>query len=346
MTQQTTNTSRFENSKRLVPSYGQAISVAAMVVGAGLIVWALLLPGNTSQIPFSVVETDAVERLLKDAKLKLPEGTETRSYAVRVDGVASPIAEFVSLGKDGKPSSVLSWVNTTAEPVLSPDVTSSEILKVTEAISKHTTADDILIGFPGFVGSIARLSQRQSLISSGAPLSVIAPAIWHDERAVIVGQQSKFWASQAKNDEATLNKFVDALLSDELTGTASLAALAKGKRSFLILNIADVMRLGALARERFHVGYRDFPGASRAHGLIKAVKGWLNKNGHSSYAVEQRDGDFSRVYFLGKNELKSALIARALPFSTTNPMQLDVLRLVYQTGGTWVFRIEPLKAAS
>ncbi len=346
MTNQTTNPSRFEKSKRLVAFKGQALSIAAMVVGASLVAWALLLPAKKSQLPFSVTETDAVERLLKDEKLTLPAGTETRSFAVRVEGVASPIAEFVSLGKDGKPLSVLSWVNTTAEPVLSPDVTSSEILKVAEAITKHTNADDVLIGFPGFVGSIARLTQRKSLISSGAPLSVIAPAIWHDERSVIVGQQKKFWASHTKNDEATLNKMVDALLSDELTGTASLAALAKGKRGFLILNIADVMRLGALARERFHVGYRDFPGASRAHGLIKAVKGWLTKNGHSSYAVEQRDGDFSRVYFLGKNELKSSLIARALPFSTTNPMQLDVLRLVFQTGGTWVFRIEPLKTAS
>ncbi len=346
MTNQNTSPSRFERSKRLVGLNGQVISIAAMVIGAGLVAWALLVPTSETQIPFSVHETDAVERLLKDAKLKLPDGTETRSYAVRVEGVASPIAEFVSLGKDGKPASVLSWVNTTAEPVLSPDVTSSEILKVAEAITKHTKADDILIGFPGFVGSIARLTERKALISSGAPLSVIAPAIWHDERSVIVGQQKKFWAAHAKNDEATLNKMVDALLSDELTGTASLAALAKGKRSFLILNIADVMRLGALARKRFYVGYRDFPGVSRAHGLIKAIKGWLSKNGHSSYAVEQRDGDFSRVYFLGKNELKSALIARALPFSTTNPMQLDVLRLVFQTGGTWVFRIEPLKSAS
>lgn len=313
-----------------------------MVIGAALVVWALMLPGRESQVPFSVTETDAVERLLKDEKLKLPDGAETRSYAVRVEGVASPIAEFVSLGKDGQPLSVLSWVNTTPDPVLSPDVTSSEILKVVAAITKHTKANDILIGFPGFVGSIARLTGRKSLILTGAPLSTIVPTIWQDERPVIISQQKKFWAAHTENDEAMLNKFVDALLSDELTGTASLAALANGKRSFLILNIADVIRLGAIASERFHVGYRDFPGASRGHGLIKAVKGWLTKNGHSSYAVEQRDGDYSRVYFLGKNELKSSLIARALPFSTTNPMQLDVLRLVFQSGGTWVFRIDPL----
>jgi len=129
MTDQVTNPSRFEKSKRLGIFNSFAMSVAAMVIGACLVAWALFLPAEQSKIPFSVSETDAVDRLLKDAKLKLPEGTETKSYAVLVEGVASPIAEFVSLGKNGKPSSVLSWVNTTPEPVLSPDVTSDEIQK-------------------------------------------------------------------------------------------------------------------------------------------------------------------------------------------------------------------------
>jgi len=231
MTSKITNTSGFERSKPLVIFKDYAFSIAAMVIGAALVAWALLLPASEPQIPFSVSETNAVERLLKDAKLKLPDGTETRSYAVRVEGVASPIAEFVSLGKDGKPSSVLSWVNTTPEPVLSPDVTSSEIQKVAEAITKHTESDDILIGFPGFVGSIARLTQRKSLISSGAPLSAIAPAIWHDERSVIVGQQKKFWASHEKNDEATLKKMVIPAMRSSSATAISVASIFWEKMS-------------------------------------------------------------------------------------------------------------------
>lgn len=316
--------------------------LAALGVGACLAAWALFTPATETISPFSLAETNAVERLMKSAKPSYPNDLAPKSFAVRVEGVASPIAEGVALMRNDKPLSVLAWQNATSEPVLSPDISGAEVVKVADAIKKHTNADDILIGFPGFVESVARLSGRSSLIAGGGIRAALLPDIWHDNRANILKQQNAFWSGGEKSDAALVKKFSDALLNDELTGAASLAALANGKRSFLILNITDVLRLGALAPERFQVGYRDFPGASRAHGLIKAVKSWLNKNNYESYAVEQRDGDYSRVYFLGKSASKSSLIARALPFSTTNPMQLDVLRLVFQTGGTWVFRINPL----
>lgn len=318
------------------------LAFAALCVGAMISVWAFLFAPSEAEPPFSITETDAVERLLKDAKPVYPDGFAAKSFSVRVEGVASPIAEGVTLAKDGAPVSVLAWRNTTSEPVLSPDVSGAEIIKVATAIRKYTKADDVLIGFPGFVDAVARLSDRAVLITGGGIQAPLAPEIWRDQHSAIQKQQAAFWRSETKSDAGLIEKFSDALLNDELTGAASLAALTKGKRGFLVLNITDVLRLGALEPDRFHIGYRDFPGASRAHGLIKAVKGWLKQNNHESYAVEQRDGDFSRVYFLGKPELKSTLIARALPFSTTNPMQLEVLRLVYQTGGTWVFQINPL----
>ncbi len=316
--------------------------LAIFAVGTIFVVWSLLAPIVEIKSPFSLVETNDIERLLKSSKPSLPEDIKPKSFAVRVEGLASPVAEGVALIRDGNPLSVLAWRNTTPEAVLSPDINSDEIFKVVEAIKKHTKADDTLIGFPGFLGSIARLSDRSSLIKGGGIRATLLPAIWQDQRAAVSKHMDGFWRGANKSDANLVQKFYDALLNDELAGAASLAALAKGKRSFLVLNITDVLRLGAVAPDRFHIGYRDFPGASRAHGVIKAVKGWLKQNNYESYAVEQRDADYSRVYFLGKPELKSSLIARALPFSTTNPMQLDVLRLVYQTGGTWIFQINPL----
>ncbi len=334
-----------EISKRPLALVASAIPVGIMIVGALLIGAAFLAPSDQPKVPFKISRTDQVDRLLKTDPPDLPKGASAQSYAINVEDIGSPIAEFVTLEEGGRPSAVLNWTNKTPESVLSPDVSIREIRNAAKAISKYTQPDDILIGFPGFVMAVAKLSNRPTLIDSGAPFPVVVPEIWEQERSAIIGDLQKFWGTDAA-EAVKLGKVTEALLSDELAGTAALAALANGRRAFLVLHIGDVLRLGAYAPDRFRIGYRDFAGGSRSHGLIKAVKTWLSKEGHTSYAVEQREGNYSRIYFLGEDKLQKTLIARALPFSTTNPMELGVLPLVYQTGGTWIFRVNSFKPAA
>ena len=334
-----------EISKRPLALVASAIPITIMIVGAFLIAGAILAPSDPPKTPFTISRTDQVDRLLKTELPDLPKGMSAQSYAIHVEDISSPIAEFVALEEGSHPSAVLAWTNKTPEPVLSPDVTLRDVRNAATAVAKYTKPDDVLIGFPGFVSAVAKLSNRSTLIDSGAPLPVVVPPIWEQERSVIIGDLQKFWSTDTA-EAAKLDKVSEALLSDELAGTATLAALAKGRRAFLVLHIGDVLRLGAVAPDRFHVGYRDFAGSGRSHGLIKAVKAWLSKEGHTSYAVEQREGDYSRIYFLGEDKLQKTLIARALPFSTTNPMELGVLPLVYQTGGTWIFRVNSFEPAA
>lgn len=328
------------------PSTNRSVVIAAalsIVVGLALVTWALLVPGEDTQIPFTIEPSNSSGGVQIPDDLIAPNGFEIARFSVRVEGAPSPVAESAHLVQNGISSAILAWKNNASEPVISPDVSASEISKLAEAIKKHTNEDDLLVGFPGFVSAVAFLSGRQSLVKTGAPSGLLLPDMWQNQRQVIEEQQARFWAGgEDRANRVVLSKFAEALLSDELTGAATVAALAKGRRAFLVVHIADILRLGAIYPDRFRVGYRDFPGSGRSHGSIKTVKSWLNEKGYKSYAVEQRDGDYARVYFLMKDDIQNSLIAQALPFSTSNPLDLKIIQLVYQTGGAWVFQIKPL----
>ena len=342
-----THSGRGEPSPRPARSAVVFFAAALIAIGLALVAWALVVPSQDAQLPFSIEASKSSGGAPIPDDFTAPDGFELARYSVRVEGATGPVAESVALVRNAEPTAILAWKNNASEPVISPDVRASEISKLVEAIKKHTNEDDLLVGFPGFVTAVAALSGRQSLVKTGAPLSMLLPQMWQGQRRIIEEQQARFWAGGEDGKHTdVLGKLAEALLSNELTGAATLAALAKGRRAFLVVHIADVLRLGAIRPERFQVGYRDFPGSGRSHGSIKTVKAWLNEKGYKSYAVEQRDGDYSRVYFLMNDDVRSSLIAQVLPFSTSNPMQLNVVNLVYQTGGAWVFQINPLKPSS
>ena len=69
------------------------------------------------------------------------------------------------------------------------------------------------------------------------------------------------------------------------------------------------------------------------------VKRWQADHKHTAYSVHGLSENVVRAYFLTDEKSGSTLIAKMLPFTTSNPVEFQELKLVYQYGGYWVYKI-------
>ncbi len=56
-------------------------------------------------------------------------------------------------------------------------------------------------------------------------------------------------------------------------------------------------------------------------------------------AVERRGKTSVRVYFLTDDSSAETLLAQALPFTSSRPLLMEELQVVYQQNGYWVYKI-------
>jgi hydroxylamine oxidation protein HaoB len=56
--------------------------------------------------------------------------------------------------------------------------------------------------------------------------------------------------------------------------------------------------------------------------------------------------NFVRAYFLTDDKSGNTLIAQMLPFTTSKPLELQAVQLVYQQGGFWVYKIPAIQPSS
>ena len=128
---------------------------------------------------------------------------------------------------------------------------------------------------------------------------------------------------------------------DEVVGVAKLRQLTEDREAYIVVHITDAYKIGAISPDRFSVGFKDFGKSGNLHGTVKRIKGWIKEQGHKAYTVHELEGGMSRVFFLSDKLSTETLLARMLPFDTSNPFKLSGLRPVYQHGGYWVFKLPP-----
>jgi hydroxylamine oxidation protein HaoB len=99
--------------------------------------------------------------------------------------------------------------------------------------------------------------------------------------------------------------------------------------------------------ERLDVAYKDFPlKGGDVHGLSGMVKRWQADNKHTAYSVHGLSENLVRAYFLTGDKSGNTLLAKMLPFTTSNPLEFQALKLVYQQGGYWVYKIPAVQPSS
>jgi hydroxylamine oxidation protein HaoB len=260
-------------------------------------------------------------------------------YEVRVDGMDQALAEaYVGHAADGRPV-LLEWRNHIADPLGTITEGLGVTVQVAETIARHLPAGARVLAWWDVSRRLRFLADCPVEFGDHLGQPVLVPSLWEGRRPAVVRAETAFWGPVA--DEAAGGRFADfveALLAGEAEGVGRLRRLAGDGDAYLVVELADAFKLGALRPDRFGIGYKDFPKAADIHGTVRAFKEWVREQGYKSYAV-RGGGTTSRVYFLTDDRSADSLLARLLPFSTSNPFQVEGLEVVYQHGDYWIFHL-------
>ncbi len=278
----------------------------------------------------------------KFPKLKLDGKTDLtiRKYEIRVPDVDKPVAGFHVALKDGAEPVLLEWRNHLTEPVLTMSSKLSEVKELARAIGKHAPSDAMILGWWDTSRRLALLSGADVLFTENRVSPVMIPQIWEDRRNMIEMGARKFWnVADQPSSKDDFSAFTEALLAEPEDGAARLRKLAGGREVFIALHITDAFKLGALAKDRISIGYKDFASAAKIHGMVKHIKDWVKRQGYKAYTVLPLNDEVRRVFFLADKSSTNTLISQLLPFNSSNPFEMKSLRLVFQHGGYWVYKI-------
>jgi hydroxylamine oxidation protein HaoB len=75
------------------------------------------------------------------------------------------------------------------------------------------------------------------------------------------------------------------------------------------------------------------------HGLIGYLKQWMQDNNYLTYTLQSLNERMVRAYFLKEARSAETLMAKMLPFTQSQPLDLEPVQLIYQQGGYWVYKI-------
>lgn len=311
-----------------------------LVAGGAVLGWAAWAALRPLPAPYSY---DLVEqgpaRDFPDLGLADWSELPLRTYEVQGSEADQPYAVLhTSVDNEGDPV-LLDWQNQVAEPVVTLAAPLDDLVALARAIDEHTPPDALLLSWWDTSRQLALLTGRETLFNEHLAEPLLLPAVWNPRRDAIASLERSFWRTETGPSSRRFDEFIEALLLEPQAGAAKLARLAGRGPAYLVLHQMDAYKLGAMRPERLGIGYRDFASSGQIHGLIQRAKQWLRAQGYRSYAVDASDPSFSRVYYLTDPSAETTLAAKALAFTTSNPLELEVLKPVFQQGGYWVFEI-------
>ncbi len=312
-------------------------SIAGGLVLLGWASWALLVPAP-APYRYELISEGPVGNF-PDLGLDGPETLSIRKFEVRATGAAAPVA-VLHLADPGKGSApvLLEWRNRTAEPLLTAGAPLADLNTLAQAVARHVPTRAVVLGWWDTARQLKLLAGVDILFDDNLAQPLLIPPAWSSRQDSIEALEHRFW-KVSRDSEPLFARYLEALLSEPAAGAARLRQLVGERRAFVAVHLNDAYKLGALRPERFGIGYRDFAGSGEIHGQVKRVKDWLDEHGYRSYAVEKKGVNVNRVYFLADARTEETLLARMLPFSSSNPLQLEELQLVANYAGYWVYEV-------
>lgn len=328
--------------QRGATAYRNWMPVVLIGLGLGLLALALSSALQPVPLPYErkliAAEAGAADALATIGSERI-DGLQRVQW--KTDGVREPIASaLISRGQDGRPVP-LDWRNAVTEPVFSADLTLPEVDKVMAAIRQHVSEDAVVLSWWDLSRKIRLMAGRQAPLDDPDARGLIVPASWSTATDAVQASERAFWGKDvAKSDAGTFSRFIDALLMNEHEGADALATLVPNKEVYVAVHLSDIWKVASARPGRLEIGYRDFPSAGHSHGVVKATRQWINEQKiEGGYAVEPI-GNAIRVHYFAKKAGSNHLITRLLPFSTSNPMQMERLQLVYQHRGFWIYKLK------
>lgn len=308
-----------------------------VILGLALLAWGAL-PTLHPTAPYEARLTPAPSEVMQDASGFGVKPEALMHLEIRTPQKRSPIATGVVVRDEAGRLTPLFWRSQVTEPIFFADVSAADALKVLAAIRDHTPEDAVVLAWWDLSRAIRLVAGRAAPLDDAHARGLLMPTAWTEATT----QERTRWGAGAESSSAeTFGRFVEALLlTDEARGAEALKKLAGGKPAYIAVHISDVWKASAARPERIVIAYRDFASTGGVtHGLIKSAQQWMREEKiEGGYAVEPLGGATRLHYFPRKSD-GDALIARLLPFSTSNPARLEKMQLVYQHKGWWIYKL-------
>jgi hydroxylamine oxidation protein HaoB len=330
---------------RILPSLG-IVLVAGGFLMFGWLAYTWQSPGKAPYY-YKLTEEGGIEKFSKLGLDAWPDISISKQEIV-VDGVDKPVAvAHLARRGNGKPV-MLSWENRTGEPMVFVDGKLSELTALASAIVKHVPKDAAILAWWDTSRQIQLLTGYETVFKSHLGEPLITPPLWRTRAEAIGEYERKFWGAPATADESRkFQRFVDALAADANEGAAILHELAGDRETYVAVHLSDLYKLGLMRPDRLGVAYKDFPlRGGDVHGLSGMVKRWQTDNNYTTYTVHGLTENYVRAYFLTDAKSGNTLLAQMLPMTTSQPIELKAVRLVYQHGGYWVYKLPPVQQSS
>ncbi|SEL65876.1 hydroxylamine oxidation protein HaoB [Nitrosovibrio tenuis] len=261
-------------------------------------------------------------------------------YEVYTEGVDQPLATGHVARRGQSAPVLLDWENRTSELLTSLDSKLPELAALSAAIAKHAPQDALILAWWDTSRQINLLSARDTLFKSHVGEPLIAPAMWRERTDAIRAYENKFWGAVPGDDERRkFQRFADALLAEPQQGAAILRELAGTREAYIAIHVTDLYKLGLMRPSQFDITYKNFPMEGNMHGLIGYLKQWMQDNTFITYTLQSLNDKMVRGYFLRDPKSSQTLVAQMLPFTQSQPLDLQALQLIYQQGGYWVYKI-------
>jgi hydroxylamine oxidation protein HaoB len=312
----------------------------------GWVAYLWVSPGS-APYRYQLVEEGGIDKFGKLGLDAWPDLVISK-YEVRVQGVDQSLAMAYLARRGNAPPVMLNWENHSGEPVAFVDGKLSEVTTLATAITKHVPKDAAVLAWWDISRQIRLLTGYETVFTSHLGEPHITPSIWRAKSEAIEKYEREFWKAPASAEESQkFQRFADALAADPKEGAAILRELAGGREAYIAVHLSDLYKLGLMRPERLGVAYKDFPlQGGDVHGLSGMVKRWVQDNNHTAYTVHGLSENFVRAYFLTDNKSVNTLLAQMLPFTTSKPLELKAVQLVYQYGGYWVYKIPATQPSS
>ena len=325
-------------SNKILPSLG-IILVAGGFIMLSWFVYLWLKP-TPSPYHYKLVEEGGVDKFNKLGLEAWPD-LRISKHEVIVEGVDHPLAVGYLARRGNARPIMLNWENRSGEPVAFVDGKLSELIALASAIGKHVPKDADILAWWDTSRQIKLLTGYQPVFDSHLGEPHIVPALWRTKNEAIEKYEQEFWGAPASAEEAQkFKRFVDALVAEPNEGAAMLRELTGGREAYVAVHLSDLYKVGLMRPDRLGAAYKDFPlQGGNVHGLSGLVKQWSIENNHTAYSVHGLSENLVRAYFLTDEKSGKTLLAKMLPFTTSNPLEFQALKLVYQYGGYWVYKI-------
>ncbi len=306
----------------------------------GWLVWNQYKPLHAPYAYAQVVEGPAKD--FPDLGLSQQEYPDLliRRYELRAAGEEQPLVRLHTAHLDLAAPVLLDWNANFNEPLLHMATDTGETGALAKAVRKHAPQDALLLAWWDNSRRLKLLTGNEVLFDQNLAQPLMLPTAWRKYQPAIGDLEQTFWNTEVTPAGNRLfDRFVDAMLADKSIGVKKLKELAGERETYLVVDMRDAYKLGNLHPDRFGIGFKDFQKGGDVHGSAGAIKNWLYEMGYKGYAIQPMKGNVLRVYFFTDKNSQNTLLANLLPFTTSNPVDLKEMALVYQHKSYWIYKL-------